>query len=63
MYVLRCLGHTDIWANLQVFFKSDWVMQEWGRYLEVVAIKPYFEGDYQTMILLRKPGVAMRSNP
>jgi SAM-dependent methyltransferase len=41
------------WFETFTCFRTDWVAEEWGRYLEVVAIEPLAE-DYQTAVVLRK---------
>ena len=41
------------WGNCYTFFLSDWAIREFGRYFEVLAIRPRAE-DYQTALILRK---------
>jgi hypothetical protein len=41
------------WGNCYTFFLSDWAIREFGRYFEVLAIRPRAE-DYQTALTLRK---------
>jgi len=45
------LGKT--WNQTFTFFKTQWIRKEWGRYFEVVDIKPLAEV-YQTAVVLRK---------
>jgi SAM-dependent methyltransferase len=54
LYVLR-QGHGAAWNQQQVFCRTHWVRQEWGQYLDVLSIEPYFEL-YQSAVILRKPG-------
>jgi len=41
------------YAGTYTFFKQDWIRREWGRYFQVVEMRPYAEF-YQTAVLLRK---------
>ena len=41
------------YAGIYTFFKQDWIRREWGRYFQVVEMRPYAEY-YQTAVLLRK---------
>lgn len=41
------------YAGTYTFFKQNWIRREWGRYFEVVEIRPFAEF-YQTAVLLRK---------
>jgi ubiquinone/menaquinone biosynthesis C-methylase UbiE len=43
----------DTWAQTVTFFRSDYIRREWGRYFNVVEIRPYSEG-YQSAVVLRK---------
>jgi len=43
----------DDWAGELTFFKTDWIRKAWGRYFEVVDIKPTAEG-FQTAVVLEK---------
>ena len=43
----------DDWAGELTFFTSDWIRRSWGRYFDVVDIKPRAEG-YQTAVVLAK---------
>jgi SAM-dependent methyltransferase len=49
-------GRSGAWSHLQTFYRTDWIQQEWGRYLDVLAIVPRFEY-YQSLVILRKPGL------
>ena len=41
------------WGGTHTFFKQEWIRKEWGRYLDIVEIRPFAEG-YQSAVLLRK---------
>jgi len=41
------------WGQTVTFFRDDYIQREWGRYFEVVEIRPYSEG-YQSAVVLRK---------
>lgn len=41
------------WRGTYTFFRSAWIEKEWGRYFDVLQIKPYVEG-YQSAVVLRK---------
>lgn len=43
----------DDWAGELTFFKSSWIRKAWGRYFDVVDIKPAAEG-FQTAVVLAK---------
>jgi SAM-dependent methyltransferase len=45
------------WNRVVSFLRSDWIMREWGQYLEVVSVEPLSES-YQATVVLRKPGAA-----
>jgi SAM-dependent methyltransferase len=60
LYVVQA-GDGGAWHQRQVFCRTDWVRQEWGRYMDVLAIEPYFEG-YQSAVILRKPVARAGSN-
>jgi len=53
LYVLRH-GHGGAWNELQVFFRTDWIRQEWSHYFDIISIEPRFEA-YQSLVILRKP--------
>jgi len=42
------------WASELTFFKSEWVRRSWGRYFDVVDIKPRAEGSQTAVVLLKK---------
>jgi ubiquinone/menaquinone biosynthesis C-methylase UbiE len=44
----------DNWPTTFSFYKSDWIRKSWGRYFDVLDIKPEAE-DYQTVVVLGKP--------
>lgn len=41
------------WDRVVSFLRSDWIMREWGQYLDVVSVEPRSES-YQTTVVLRK---------
>jgi len=44
----------SVWWQTFTIFKTDWIKKEWGRYFDVVDIRPYAEG-YQSAVVLKKP--------
>jgi SAM-dependent methyltransferase len=41
------------WGHTFICFRSDWVRQDWSRYLDVISIEPRAE-QYHTAVVLRK---------
>jgi hypothetical protein len=44
----------DNWANSYTLFNTEYIRREWGRYLKVLKIEPYAEGDVQSAVIMRK---------
>ena len=42
--------------NCNVFFSSDYIRRCWGKWFEVVEIRPRAHHDFQTVVVLRKRG-------
>ena len=41
------------WSGCYIFFKTDYIRREWGRYLEILEIQPYAEG-IQSAVVMKK---------
>jgi SAM-dependent methyltransferase len=52
--VVLCDANAPSWDTTFTFFRTEWITEEWGKYLDVVAIEPFAEG-FQTAVVLRKP--------
>jgi SAM-dependent methyltransferase len=52
--VVLCDANAPFWGSTFTFFRTDWIVKEWGKYLDVVAIVP-FADEYQSAVVLRKP--------
>jgi SAM-dependent methyltransferase len=53
--VVLCDANAPFWGSTFTFFRTEWITEEWGKFLDVVAIEPFAEW-YQTAVVLRKPG-------
>jgi SAM-dependent methyltransferase len=45
--------HGSLWHETYTFFRGDYIRKEWGRYFQVLGIRPYSDG-YQSAVVLRK---------
>jgi SAM-dependent methyltransferase len=45
--------HGTHWYETYTFFSTDYVQREWGRFFDVLAIRPHSDG-YQSAVVLRK---------
>jgi SAM-dependent methyltransferase len=52
--VVLCDAKAPDWKTMFTFFRSNWIADEWAKYLDVVAIEP-FADEYQSAVILRKP--------
>ena len=52
--VVLCDATAPFWGSMFTFFRTDWIADEWGKYLDVVAIEPFADA-YQSAVILRKP--------
>lgn len=52
--VVLCDADAPSWGSTFTFFRTEWITEEWSKYLDVVAIEPFAEW-YQTAVVLRKP--------
>jgi SAM-dependent methyltransferase len=42
------------WNGTFTIYHSKWIRKEWGRYFDVLDIKPHAEDNYQSAVILRK---------
>jgi hypothetical protein len=45
--------HGNLWHQTYTFFTDDYIRKEWGRYFQVLGIRPYSDG-YQSAVVLCK---------
>ena len=48
-----CVIRGEHWGQTYTIFQTDWIRREFGRYFDVLEIRPFAEG-YQSAIVLRK---------
>ena len=50
------------WDQCYTFFHSDYIHRVWGRFLDIVDIKPMADS-YQAAVIMRKPWSSAHTNP